>query len=52
MISNEEDARNCVRRYIDRHPDAEFRRAVYALQLLYHPEHLALLLGMALRGHY
>lgn len=44
--------RNVVRQYLQRHPDEQFRQAVFALQLLYYPDHLALLFGMAERARY
>lgn len=42
--------RAAVRRWLARHPDAQLRQAVYALQLMYHPDHLDTLLGMAERA--
>lgn len=45
-----EAKRNVVRRYLARHPDVQLREAVYALQLIYQPDHLDLLFGMAERA--
>lgn len=47
---SEETKRNVVRRYLAGHPDVQFRQAVFALQLIYRPDHLAVLFGMALRA--
>lgn len=47
---SEEAQRNVVRRYLAGHPDVQFRQAVFALQLIYRPDHLDVLFSMALRG--
>lgn len=42
--------RAAVHRWLARHPDEQLRRAVYALQLMYQPDHLDALYGMAERA--
>ena len=41
--------RAVVRRCLARHPDEQLRQAVYSLQLIYQPDHLDVLYGMAER---
>lgn len=47
---SDEAKRNVVREYLRIHPDSQFRQAVFALQLIYRPDHLAVLFGMAMRN--
>lgn len=47
---SEEAKRETVREYLRFHPDTQFRQAVFALQLLYRPDQLAVLFGMAMRN--
>lgn len=42
--------RAAVPRWLARHPDEQLRQAVYALQLMYQPDHLDTLFGMAERA--
>lgn len=46
------EQREIVRHWLQTQPDIALRQAVYALQLLYDPVHIVVLLGMALRAGY
>lgn len=46
---NDDAKRNVVREYLRLHHDSQFRQAVFALQLIYRPDHLAVLFDMAMR---
>lgn len=46
------EQREIVRHWLQAQPDLALRQAVYALQLLYDPAQIVVLLGMALRAGY